>query len=279
MSVLDREHAHAVRPPLPRLHSLRATGGLVRSAVLEELQYRANFWTHLINAAVELGLSVLTLTIVYGHVDELGGWQRHDLYVLLGSFFLMQTVVQGIVHPSVSQLVQDIRTGNFDHRLLKPVDAQLVSVVQRVDIWRLVSASLGLALTITGLVMGGVAPTAGQVAAWLGMLLAGAVIAGSFWSLVSSATFLTVQGEGILWTLDDMFEHVRWPIDIFPAPLKIALSSIFPLGIAVTVPAQALTGRLDWGAALLAVGLAVLFALLARAAWRGAVRRYEGASA
>ncbi|MCW2925945.1 MAG: transporter permease [Thermoleophilia bacterium] len=271
--------AGAVRPPLRRLHSVRAVGGLVRSAILEELQYRSNFWIYLINAVVELGLSLLTLSIVFAHVDHLNGWSRDDLLVLLGAFFLMQTVVQGIVHPSVSQLVQDIRTGNFDHRLLKPVDAQLVSVVQRIDIWRLVSAALGLGLTVAGLVRGGDAPSVGQVAAWLGMLACGAVIAGSFWSLISSVTFYTVQGEGILWTLDDMFEHVRWPIDIFPTALRVTLSSVFPLGVAITVPAQALTGRLDLAGAGLAVGLAVAFATFSRLAWNRAVRRYEGASA
>lgn len=262
-----------------RLHSLRAVGGLVRSAVLEELQYRSNFWLYLVNAVVELGLSVLTLGIVFAHVDRINGWSADELLVVLGSFFLLQTTIQGVVHPSVSQLVEDIRTGNFDHRLLKPVDAQLVSVVQKVDVWRLASTALGLGMTATGLVRSGIAPSVAEVAAWAAMLLCGSAIAASFWSLISSVTFWTVQGEGILWTLDDMYEHVRWPTDVFPPALRIALSTIFPLGLAVTVPAQALTGRLTWGSALAALGLAVTFSVLARGAWLVAIRRYEGASA
>ncbi|MCW2950622.1 MAG: transporter permease [Thermoleophilia bacterium] len=262
-----------------RLHSLRAVAGLMRSALLEDLQYRSNFWLYLVNAVVELALSVVTLGIVYGHVDAINGWTKHDLYVVLGSFFLLQTVVQGLVHPSVVQLVQDIRTGNFDHRLLKPVDAQLVSLVQRVDIWRGVGAVLGLGLTCLGLAGSGEWPTAAQVAAWAVMLLAGATIAASFWSLVSSVTFWTVQGEGILWTLDDMYEHVRWPLGIFPPALRLVLSTLFPLGLAVTVPAAALTGRLDWQLAASSIALSLLFAAAARGAWLLAVRRYEGASA
>ncbi|MCW2955140.1 MAG: transporter permease [Thermoleophilia bacterium] len=262
-----------------RFHSLRAVGGLMRSALLEDLQYRTNFWLYLVNAGVELGLSIITLGIVYGHVDAINGWTRHDLFVVLGSFFLLQTVVQGFVHPSVVQLVQDIRTGNFDHRLLKPVDAQLVSIVQRVDVWRGIGALLGLGLTAYGVGHAGEWPSAAQVGAWALMLLAGAVIAASFWSLISSVTFWTVQGEGILWTLDDMYEHVRWPLGIFPPALQVVLSTLFPLGLAVTVPAEALTGRLDWPMALTAIALALGFALAARGAWLLAVRRYEGASA
>ena len=138
---------------------------------------------------------------------------------------------------------------------------------------------LGLGLTLYGLGHAGDWPSVAQVAVWALMIVAGTTIAASFWSLISSITFWTVQGEGILWTLDDMYEHVRWPLGIFPGALKVVLSTVFPLGLAVTVPAEALIGRLDWGFGVAAVGLALVFAGAARGAWLLAVRRYEGASA
>jgi len=54
---------------------------------------------------------------------------------------------------------------------------------------------------------------------------------------------------------------------------------VVPVGFAVTVPAQALTGQLGWrtlaGAALLALVLAVV----TRVCWRLGLRQYSGASA
>jgi ABC-2 type transport system permease protein len=47
----------------------------------------------------------------------------------------------------------------------------------------------------------------------------------------------------------------------------------------VTVPAQALTGQLSAGGALLSVGVAALFLAASRAFWFVALRRYTGASA
>lgn len=76
-----------------------------------------------------------------------------------------------------------------------------------------------------------------------------------------------------------MYDHLRWPVTAFPAGLRLALTTIFPAGFAVTVPAQALTGRLDVETALLAVALAAGFSALARLVWRAAIKRYEGASA
>ena len=75
-----------------------------------------------------------------------------------------------------------------------------------------------------------------------------------------------------------MYDHLRWPIGIFPGGLRLALSTIFPAGLAVTVPAEALTGRLDASSAFMAVAMAGALLAASRLIWRHAVRRYEGAS-
>lgn len=75
-----------------------------------------------------------------------------------------------------------------------------------------------------------------------------------------------------------MYEHVRWPITIFPPALRIALMTVFPVGIAVTAPAQAFTGELDGDLVFIVVGLAVAFLAASRVTWHRAIRRYEGAS-
>ena len=75
-----------------------------------------------------------------------------------------------------------------------------------------------------------------------------------------------------------MYDHLRWPIGIFPGGLRLALSTIFPAGLAVTVPAEALTGRLDLASAAAAIGMAIVLLVASRVLWLTAVRRYEGAS-
>ena len=43
--------------------------------VLNELEYRANFWLNLIQTLMELGVTVVGLAVVFAHTDNLGGWQ------------------------------------------------------------------------------------------------------------------------------------------------------------------------------------------------------------
>ena len=264
------------------MHEARVMAAHARIAASTELAYRSNFWAYLVNTIVTLGVSIASIALVYQHTDELGGWTADDLLVVVGVFFALGAVVNGVVHMSMAKLVTDIRTGDFDYRLLKPVDAQAVSLAQAPDPWRALDLVVGGAVIAVGVARGGLVTTAGDVAgafgAALGMFACAVVIVAAFWSLLSSITFWTVQGEGILWALDDMYDHLRWPIGIFPGGLRLALSTIFPAGLAVTVPAEALTGRLDLTSAGAAVGMAFALLVASRLLWTRAVRRYEGAS-
>ena len=264
-------------------HTFQVIGMHLKISAATELAYRSNFWMYLLTTVITLGTTLAGLGLVYGHVDSLGGWSSSELLVVIGVFFALGAIVNGVVHNSMTQLVADIRQGDFDYRLLKPVDAQFVAVAQKPDPWRLLDLVVGLVIIIIGMVRSNVdlAPTelATRIAAALAMFLCAIVIVMAFWTLLSSITFWTIQGEGILWALDDMYDHLRWPIGIFPFGLRLALTTIFPAGLAVTVPAEALTGRLDATGAATALFMALLLAVSSRALWNVAVRRYEGASA
>jgi ABC-2 type transport system permease protein len=88
-----------------------------------------------------------------------------------------------------------------------------------------------------------------------------------------------VRVENLLEIFRSMYEAGRWPISLYPGWLRFGLTFIVPVAFATTIPAQALTGRLNGLTALGAAGLALLLFFLARLIWRLGLRRYSGASA
>ena len=86
-----------------------------------------------------------------------------------------------------------------------------------------------------------------------------------------------------MWHLPELFEGVfqtgRWPIGIYPPWLRFSVTFLVPIAFAVTVPAEALTSRLDWETLVLAIGFAVVFFAFTRWFWRFGLSRYSGASA
>ncbi|MDX6442437.1 MAG: viologen exporter family transport system permease protein, partial [Gaiellaceae bacterium] len=58
-----------------------------------------------------------------------------------------------------------------------------------------------------------------------------------------------------------------------------SMTYLVPIGFAVTVPAQAMTGRLHWNTVVVALCFAAALTVFTRWFWRFGLRRYSGASA
>jgi len=86
-----------------------------------------------------------------------------------------------------------------------------------------------------------------------------------------------------MWFLPELFEGVfqtgRWPVGIYPDWLRFGITFLVPIAFAITVPAEALTSRLEWQTLALAVGFAALLFAFTRWFWRFGLRNYTGASA
>ena len=76
-----------------------------------------------------------------------------------------------------------------------------------------------------------------------------------------------------------MYQAGRWPVGIYPRWLRIGLTAVVPVALAVTVPAEALAGRLTLANLALACGVAVVLLGVSRWFWLRGLRRYSGASA
>ena len=66
----------------------------------------------------------------------------------------------------------------------------------------------------------------------------------SFWLILATTAFWFVRIENILVIFQSVYEAGRWPVGIYPAWLRFALTFLVPVAFAITVPAQALAGRL-----------------------------------
>jgi ABC-2 type transport system permease protein len=101
----------------------------------------------------------------------------------------------------------------------------------------------------------------------------------AFWLILTTGAFWIIRMENIIELFQGVYQAGRWPVTIYPGWLRIGLTFLVPLAFAVTVPAEALTGRLALGT----LGIAAVFALfllaLARIIWRVGLRAYAGASA
>jgi ABC-2 type transport system permease protein len=251
----------------------------LKIGVLNELQYRVNFFVSLFQALIQVGTGLVVLSLVYSHTNELNGWGESELLALLGVQILLGGVIHSFVQPNMQRLMEDVQRGTLDYALTKPADAQLLVSVRQVRIWQLVELVSGLVVLVAGLA--GVQASVGvaDAAAFAVALLLGASMIYCFWLVVTTVAFWVVRMEHVLELFEGVYQTGRWPVGVYPGWLRYSITYLVPVGFAVTVPAKALTSRLHSPSLLGAAAFAVALFAFTRWFWRFGLRRYSGASA
>jgi ABC-2 type transport system permease protein len=259
-------------------HVLRAFAACMRVALMTSLQYRESFLAESVVSLFWLGWTMAPLFVLYRFDAAVGGWSRDEALLVIGFFIVLTGLLDAFVDPNLSAVVEHVRQGTLDYVLLKPIDAQLLVSVHR-------SAPSKLPHVVAGVVVVGIAvarlpapPSAWDVAAALALLASGMTILHSLWTLVVSMSFRFVRVDNLSYLLRSVVDAGRWPMTFFPPAVRIVLTYVVPVGLMTTYPALALRGMLDPSGALIALGVAAGFALLARLGWMRAIRHYASAS-
>jgi ABC-2 type transport system permease protein len=266
------------RRPQP-IHAARVGWLFLRLGVVNELQYRVNFFVNLLQSLLKLGTGLAVLALVFGHVTRLHGWSEPQLLAVLGVQILMGGVILTVIQPNMARLIEDIRQGKLDFALTKPEDAQLLVSVREVRIWQavdLVSGGIVVGVAISKIEAGvGIV----DALAFAGALLLGGLMIYCFWLIITTGAFWLVRMDQIVELFEGVYQTGRWPVGIYPGWLRYSLTFLVPIAFAVTVPAEALTSRLTGLALLGAVGFGVALVTFTRWFWRTGLKHYSGASA
>jgi ABC-2 type transport system permease protein len=250
-----------------------------RLGVMGEAAYRANFFFQLFQSVLSLLVAAAGVAVVFSYTSSIGGWGPDEILVLVGIYILVGGIIGLVIQPSMERFIESVRDGTLDFVLTKPDDAQVLVSIQQINIWSLVDLLLGIAvLAVTFVRLGekvGIAP-AGE---FILLLLTGAVIIYSFFLILATLSFWFVRVENILTIFQSMYEAGRWPVSLYPGWLRYGLTFVIPIAFATTVPAEALTGRLNWETSVGAITIAIVLFFASRLFWRIGLRRYSGSSA
>jgi ABC-2 type transport system permease protein len=261
------------------VNALRMIWVFARVGAMGELAYRANFFLQLFESLLSLCTMLGVISIVMGQTGELRGWTPAELLVVVGVFFIILGLINLVISPSLSRFMEEVRDGTFDYTLLKPADVQLLVSVSQVHVFKLIDVAMGVGVLVYAtLRLGGTLgwPDALSFVVALGC---GGAIVYSFWIALAAMAFWFIRLENVLMIFWMVYNAGRWPLAVYPGWLRFGLTVVVPVAFAVTVPAEALTGRLD--AITLSVAGALALASLAgsRAFFRRGLRQYSGASA
>lgn len=261
------------------MNPLRLFWANFKITAMYEMQYRINFFLQVFQSMVQLAIGVVAISLVFSHTDSLAGWSRYELLGVMGVHILLGGILRAFVLPSTSRLMRDIEEGQFDYSLVLPVDSQLYSSIKEFSFWSLTDVAVGAGVVAYSMNRLGTEVSLGSAAAFVVLLGCGALVMYDIFFLFSMVAFKFVRVNRLQDLANGLFQAGRWPVNVYPTAMRLALTFLIPLGFAITAPAELIADRLSSGAVLSALGVTAVFMVVTRVLWVRSIRSYSGASA
>ncbi len=246
-------------------------------SLIQDLEYRLNWWMNAFNTLLFLGSSALVLWVVFTQSETIGGWTFDQALTLLGVYLLIEGVTVVFLVPNLNRVPQYVRKGELDYLLLKPIAARFIVSTRYASVWWVPQLGLALAVILTGMSRQGTL-TAGHLGLLTVMLVAAIGILYAVWFALTTTAFWFVKVDNVSELFSAFFAAGRFPVSAYPGWVRAVLTFVVPVAFLTTVPAEAASGTLTWGWGLGALAMAALLLALSQALWRFALANYTSAS-
>lgn len=242
------------------------------------MEFRAQFFAGIFGYAIWTAISLVFIGVVFGEVGAVRGWSRDQMWVLYGTFVVLESLCYGILGPNMWRFSGQVRDGSLDLALTKPVNVQFFVSTRYLDLNGFLNSLVGLVLIGVGLSQLGRWPSLLEWMLWLVLLACGFVMAYAIWFVCVTIAIWAVKLEGIAVIFDPMMQMARFPIQIYPQRIVAFLTIGLPIAFLTTFPTQALLGRSNFATLAAALGLASVFLFISARFFNFALRFYGSAS-
>ncbi|MBH5335108.1 ABC-2 family transporter protein [Streptomyces pactum] len=248
--------------------------------VRSTMAYRASFLMVTVGNFAATVLDFAAITLMFSHVDTLGGFSLAEVAFLYGTTSTAFGVAD-LVLGSMERVGRRVRDGTMDTLLVRPVPILAQVAADRFALRRLGRISQGLLVLVWSLTAVDVAWTWDRVLLLPVMLLSGSAIFGAvfvagaafqFWAndAAEVQNSVTYGGNTLL----------QYPPTVFATELLRGVTFVVPLAFVNWLPALHILGRpdplglpgwVDFASPVVAVALCTLAGL----AWRAGLRSYR----
>ena len=118
----------------------------LKVSLSREMIFRWNFLIEVVTTCFWIAAQLLLFQIIFGHVSKIRDWSQAEYYGFMATGMLINAFVEMLFMPNCANLSEQIRTGNLDFAIVKPIDTQFLVSFQTVEVSFLaqIAVSIGL---------------------------------------------------------------------------------------------------------------------------------------
>ena len=250
---------------------------LTNCAVSSYLTSRIDSTAYFIGKLIRFGFFILLIFSIFRFTDNMAGYGKYEVLLFFLTFNLLDVASQSLLR-GIYMFKNDVRRGNFDYVISKPVNSLFYSLTKLTDILDLIFLIPVIILLIFTVWKLPMAITFPNLALYLFLVFTGLLIILGIHIISASITIWTEESENFIWLYRDTMSIGRFPPEIFSAPVQIIFTFILPIIIIVGFPVKALLGILSWQWIVFAFFYAILFFTASLVFWRSSLKKYSSAS-
>lgn len=249
---------------------------LTENSFISMLTTRATAMVFLLGKALRFVFFVVFLLTLFSKTDRLATYSVNQVLFFYLTFTVIDTTTQ-LLFREVYRFRWKVVHGEFDLVLVKPVNSLFQVLAGGADPLDLIMLIPYLVLLFS--VGAGIA-TRGWISwiIYIAFVINALVIATGFHILVLSLAILTTEIDHTIMIYRDLTSMGRIPITLYGEPVRSLLTFAVPVGIMMTVPAQAFLGLLNTRLVLTVFLVGCAFFLLSLKVWRYSLTKYASAS-
>ena len=249
-----------------------------RAEIAAAAEYRTDLVVGVLSATFWLGFAIAPVLVLFEHVDTAQGWTRSQLLLVQAVWTAIDAVVWMFLVPNLGRWSDDVRSGQLDMILLKPVDSLTIASIGSLNVQNIPKLVLAFGLGVVAFATNdGDGWSAPALLAGAAATVFGLVIIWSFGVLASVKAITSVRFDATF-ALHTGHNLARVPTPFYGTAVRFVLTVIVPVAFLTTIPVEVLTGSASLWLAVVAGGVAALMTVIARGAWSHQVRRYSGAA-
>lgn len=247
-------------------------------SLVNQMQYKFNFFLMLPVNLIWTMEEILLTFILFDYTNTMQGWTKYEFILLIGTYFIVDSLFTSVLMPNIEELSERIRTGNLDFFILKPIDTQFLALTHRVDVGLIYAFSIGIVVVCISLFKLSIDLTLLNLIIYVLLIVNGALCFASIIFIIGSFAFKTIKVDYVGSIFLTFAQFCKKPVDIYPALIKKLMMYLIPLGFVSYVPTAFLLNKIGYIWCFSFIITPLLF-WLSRRIWFSLLKSYEGASA
>ena len=250
---------------------------LAKLATESYMSNRIEYGSYFLGKIIRFAFLFLMIFAIFGHTQVIAGYSKYQVIAFFLTTYLVDTLGQSAFR-GVYLFRDDVRKGNFDYIISKPINS-LFFVMSRLpdilDMIFLLPLAIFIIFTFSKL---NIFQDPIYILFYLLFLILSTMIITAFHIISVSLTVWTMESESFIWVLRNATFIGLFPPEVYSGAVQVFFTIFVPVIVMFAFPVKALMGMMTFEMASVAFGIATVFFGGSLLLWNASLKSYSSAS-